>query len=375
MSHGILFCDSFEKWQSDSDHHGKWNSTYLCSTTTEHARTGERSLYIPTGPYPRVVKALHDIKPNFCVAAAFRAELNNTTQGYTTLFELNNLGTFTNVFSGVYPKWIATRLVLNKDGNLIVQVQSTISSVVTVPLYNFPVATNISFGKWYHIALEVGPTMSLETENYWFYPNAKVYVNEKEHIVGGGAVTWLEEDDSVTLPRFVPTACYIGRSHYSVVDAPFIKLWVDDFYISETFAGDLEIDVIEPEANATNLWTPSTGTNWEAVKKVFPSDTPYVYKDYDKSPAQEVCEMDDVNDVDEVVAIQGVLIGKKTHGSTGIVAPNYVQTGTEKGDDKYLGTDSICFTDLQELNPETDTNWTPTEVDNLKYGFSDEYPE
>jgi hypothetical protein len=223
--------------------------------------------------------------------------------------------------------------------------------------------------------LEVGYTTTLISGQNVFYANARVYVNEKEHLVGGGAFTWLTEDDDSVIIKLAPTSCFVGRA-YSGIDAPFYSLWVDDFYLSESFAGDLEIDVIEPDGNSTNLWTPSgVDTNWETAKKVFPADTPYLGKTYEEPSQQEVCTMDDVNDIDEVVAIQGVLLGKKTYGSTGIVAPNYVQGTTQKGDDKYLGKDTVCHTDLQELNPETEVEWTPVEIDNLVYGFSDEYPE
>jgi hypothetical protein len=375
MSHGIFFCDSFEKWQNQTDHHGKWADSRLCETTTQYARSGNRSLYMPVGPYPRLIKPFPFFGANFCGAAGFRVSPSNITSKQITLLEFNSLGTMVGLFMSANEKWAATRLVVDSSYQLRVEVEASTTSSISRSLNTYPVGASISADKWYHIALEIGYTATIINEQYAFYSNARVYVNEEEFLVGGSAFTWLGEDDDNVLIRLAPTSCFVGRS-YGQADMPFYSLWVDDFYLSETFAGDLEIDVIEPDGNSVNLWTPSAaGTNWETVKKTFPADTPYVGKLYEEPSTQEVCTMDDVNDIDEVVAIQGVLLGKKTYGSSAIVAPNYVQGSTEKGDDKYLGKDTICFTDLQELNPETEVEWTPVEVDNLVYGFSDEYPE
>lgn len=381
----IGFFDSFERWTSPTDSYGKWAVVdEQVITTTSQARTGERSLFIPGASYVpgyagQNTKVVRGIVPltgaSICVAAGVYIETgaNDLAESYlgSYIFEFNNYEV-----TGAYnhQKFSAIRLVVVSNGELCVEVETTTSSIISTSYAIAGLGIFLARDRWYHLALEVAPTTSLISgTDIALYYNAKVYVNEEEYTSGvGGSMTWLTDEDDELEARLFPTAILLGRSLEwgRNQNKNYQNLYYDDFYLSDTFAGDLEVGVIDPEADYSNGWIPSTGANWAAVCKETHAETPYVSKDYDTIPADELNEMEDVEEADEIVAIQGVILGSKTNGATAIINHKY---NTVPSVDKYLGTDALIFTDVQNLNPDTGLPYEVAEVDALKFGFVDAY--
>lgn len=381
----VGFMDSFERWTTPSNCYGKWAILDEGVITTDiKARSGSRSLFIPGSSYTQGyvgqnTKAVHGVVPltgaNVCVSSGVYIEkgANSLADTYlgVVIFELNN---YEVVDYRGYQKFSAIRLLTTQNGELCVEVETTTSSIISTQVQIAGTGFFPAFDRWYHMALEIAPTTSIISgSDIGLYYNATVYINEAPFTSGiGGSMTWLTDDDDELAARLYPTAVFLGRSLELDRNTfrHFQNIYYDDFYISDTFAGDLEVDVIDPMALYSNGWTASTGTNWAAVQKDTHALTPYVSKDYDSTPADELNEMTDVADIDEVVAIQGVILGSKDHGSTAIINHKY---NTVAQSDVYLGTDALIFTDVRNVNPDTSVAYTPDEVDDLKFGQVDAY--
>ena len=149
---------------------------------------------------------------------------------------------------------------------------------------------------------------------------------------------------------------------------PIYKLYCDDLYYSKHFLGDLEVGYLDPDGNFQVGWTPSLGQNWEAVKKSKHSTDPKVSKAISALSVPEVCTLEQPFEVDEVVAVQGVLLGKKDPGAIIKLGTLY---GGVPGDNLSINRSPIIVTDTQDRIPGTEDNWTVEALDDLNFGGID----
>jgi len=151
---------------------------------------------------------------------------------------------------------------------------------------------------------------------------------------------------------------------------PIYKLYYDDLYYSKHFLGDLEVGYLDPDGNFQVGWTPSFGQNWEAVKKLLQATDPKVSKAIGSTSTPEICTIEQPIEVDEVIAVQGVLLGKKDPGATLKLGTLY---GGVVGDSLAINRSPIIVTDTQDRIPGTENYWTVEALEDLNFGGIDEH--
>lgn len=217
----------------------------------------------------------------------------------------------------------------------------------------------------------------LITDNVWYHIEGKFKIDNStgtfEIKVGGVSVL---SDTGVDTQN--TANAYMNRIHFGYASAE--NRYIDDLYILDTtgtenndFLGDCRIETIRPEGvgNSTDF-TPSTGANWENVDDTFPDDdSTYNYHAPQGLPGTDLFAMEDLTTISgEIFAIQPVMYTRKDDAGS-VNLSSVIRTG---GAD-YVGSgislpDAYVFhTDILELNPDGDVDWTVTTVNAVEGGY------
>jgi hypothetical protein len=161
-----------------------------------------------------------------------------------------------------------------------------------------------------------------------------------------------------------------------------IQWYFDDFYLCDTtapnddFLGDTRIEYLVPTgAGNRTMFTPSTGSNWQTVDELSPSDTDY---NSASSPGDmDLFGMSNLAGNGLVRGVQTISQAKKDDaGFRKTVPVFYKASGLGDTARFYKGsqdTVSDTFTNrLQRFNtsPDTGVAWTVDEVNAIQYGYA-----
>ena len=172
----------------------------------------------------------------------------------------------------------------------------------------------------------------------------------------------------------------LGGNQYGQVPG---SLYYDDVYICDTngpnniFLGDIRVEYLVPNGSGVKTqFTPSTGSNWQTVDELSPSDA-----DYNSASilgAMDLFGMTNMVGNGLVRGVQTILRGKKDDAGFRRVKPAfYKASGSGDTDRFYQGSqypvgDSLDYGTPQVFNtsPDTGVAWTVDEVNALQYGYA-----
>lgn len=218
------------------------------------------------------------------------------------------------------------------------------------------------------------------TANAWHYIEFYCLV----HPSAGEYQVRVDEVDVISLTTGVNTANN-GTNDADVIswnrDAGTTTIHIDDIYICDgstainnTFRGDSQVEGILPTTDgATTQWTPSTGTNHAALvddAATTPNDA-----DYNSTGTLNLIDLYNFGDLTlttgTIYGLQVCSDARLDVAGTRGVTPRF-RTGGGTGyafDEHTVNSTSVSqFTQVIELNPDTGSFFTNSEVDNGQFG-------
>ena len=165
---------------------------------------------------------------------------------------------------------------------------------------------------------------------------------------------------------------------YSSLGAVGVSVYLDDLYICDTagsynnnFLGDIRVETLLPDGGGSNTdWTPSAGSNYDCVNESAPnSDTDYVYTS-NVNDTDSYTYSDLTSATGSVKAAVVWAFSKKDDGGTRLiraVAKSGATTG-DNGSDLAPGTSYSYLQGLFEINPDTSSEWTISEINGAEFG-------
>lgn len=219
--------------------------------------------------------------------------------------------------------------------------------------------------------------------NTWLYIEGKIYFHDTagtiEVRINGYPVLELTNVDTRN-GTTLPDTFNIGGVAYNIgigggkQDFDDIYVCDDQGTIANDFLGDVVVEVLRPNgAGATTGWTPSTGNNWECV-----NDTYIDTADYVGSTASGIY---DTYSFSNLATISGAVYGIQPTAwvwktSAGFKKNRFVYrpVSTDYGGSvlQYLLDSGKYTTEISELNPETSSQWTISEVNATEFGIKSE---
>lgn len=146
--------------------------------------------------------------------------------------------------------------------------------------------------------------------------------------------------------------------------------YIDDYYVSTDFMGDLKAECRFPTGAGDNTgWTPNTGTNWDAVNDTSPDDDS-TYISTTTVGARDDYEFQDLaTTLGTVVAVQRVVDARKDDAGVRTIAP-YSRTGgvNYDGANVNVGSSYMYYLDVLELDPATGLPFTISGFNAYKHG-------
>ena len=219
------------------------------------------------------------------------------------------------------------------------------------------------------------------SENVWHYIETKVTVDNANGIfvVNVDGVEWINVSGVDTRYNDANLCASITFGHrYSSVSP---DSYFDDIYImdpdtapSQGFLGDRRVFCLRPNgAGATTQWTKggsaAAATNWESVDEVTPDDDVTNITDATTNHV-DTYEFEDLTaGVTAVTAVQVNIIAKKDDVGARQIAPVVRPVATDRaGTSVALTTDYVDYMQVYNVNPETSSAWSKSEVDNSEFG-------
>jgi hypothetical protein len=224
-------------------------------------------------------------------------------------------------------------------------------------------STKIAFGK-----------TNFKTDK-WFYVEMRVLISntvgEVEMYING--VQEFSEtglDTQATGDAFVNEIAFGGALGQSCA--------IDDIYIidtngstNNTFLGERRVEALLANGVGSNAdWTPSAGANWENVDDD-PADDDTTYNHTDTTTNTDTFAFTDLSIITQ--DINGVQINalqrKEDVGSRGLASVTVSGATTEVGATKFVTDEYQYNYEIEELNPNTSTDWTPTTFNAAEFGY------
>jgi hypothetical protein len=152
---------------------------------------------------------------------------------------------------------------------------------------------------------------------------------------------------------------------------------LDDLYVCDTsgsannnFLGDVRVETLFPNgAGNSTQFTPSTGVNNAAVDEATPNTTDYVTSTADNQ-IDTYTFTDLASSGVTVYGVQEFAYAQKTDASAKSVALVTRPGSTNNaGSDKALSTSFTYYSDIQELNPDTSSAWTTSQINATEFGI------
>ena len=381
----VHFMDSFEKWTDSTNLLGKWNlPAKNIKTTTEIFRTGTRSLELRVGSgQNRLIKTLPGRQPKTISVAAAVYYIPRSIGTTESIFEFGNWEHYT--YQNL-TRHVASRLKIRKNGSLYVQLGCDPGSITFEQFSETSdFGVTIKPHKWYHLGFEVEYFIGVGNPNP-ITVTAHAYVDEKKYttaVTSNGSVYYSHSniggvEDLYGLPRTLTLGTPITdkeRQGFSALGSPVEYFYYDDLYVSDTFEGDLGIDVINPMRNVVTGWTPILNTNWEDVYGAVHKRQPYIYRNKFEASTDK-WDMEDISGNRPIKAVQGVFIGKKEFSALGSISSIFNNDNPNKK--KYFDNSPLVATDCRDnyKEPEAEPGqpiipaipWTTENINSTVFG-------
>lgn len=221
----------------------------------------------------------------------------------------------------------------------------------------------------------------LATSAIGVYDTGWVYIEISATIATTGG-TCIVHANGVEVINFTGNTKNGGTN--TTIDALNLSSWstggqaslFDDCYVcndqgsaNNDFLGDVRVQTLLPSgAGSSTQWTPSTGSNYDAV-----NDAPYVSTTYNYDPVsghRDTYAMSDlIAGTGTVFGVQGVILAQKSDAGSASIKAAIVSGGTVYYDaDQNLGTSLIASHAIREVDPATSAAWDPTNVNALEFG-------
>lgn len=337
----LRFFDGFDHW-SQAQFLNKWTSqSSVTSNTGTVGRfgSGTGQCFTLAAGYAR--KTL-DAQGTWILGCAIK------------IFDYNHVGDLLGVLSGGS---LVGSVSIQATGKLAI-ITFTSSGAIAL---NFSAKPLPALGVWYYIEFKyVGATLAGNVVSQ-IRVNGEVYCD----FTGGQSGTFGQTN--------VSTTCNV----VSIIN-PFTAFNYDDFYacdgtgsINNNFLGDVRVDTLSPTGagNYTD-WTPSAGSNWDAVDEQNPnSDTDYV----SSNTANNIDSYVTSNLLSTPVNIYGIQQSVWARYDDG--GPHTLKHLVRLSSTDYLGatqtlTGSYTFYfNVMETSPATSTVWTASEINGIETGF------
>jgi hypothetical protein len=327
----LIFCDSFDHMYGPTPKHNVGGGVSSTDTTTFPGRT-ERRLQAGYGG-GLADKTLPDTYNTLACGVAW---------GYESEF----VGGLTQ-FSNEYGSTNQLKVLHVGDGRLYVR------AVRVTTQDSSPTTISLALNQWYYIELW-GETSSGSTKY-------KLRVNEEELL--SGTFNWTGLDTNATL----------GWANFSLHGpGGGANSWVDDLYITDgTLLGDVDVVCLRPDGTHTSQLTPypGTATNYTCVDDINPDTTDYVTAT--TSDIFDTYEMEDIGGyAGEIYGLQGLIYQAKVEAGSAQSCMVFVSgLSTYTTADFYPSAFDYHY-DIKCLStsPFTGSAWTPSEIDNMKFG-------
>lgn len=243
-------------------------------------------------------------------------------------------------------------LQLESTGALTVKYRND-SSVQT---YTTP-APCIVAGTWHHIEMKVVRSTTVGT--------IEVRVDGVPVI----ALTGLNNGASAIAQVAWGVQNGVGQlQHPSDTYMKDLVIWNGSGSQNNDFLGSVQVYPLIPTADDTFAWTPSTGTTgYNLIDEAPTNDTDYIMAD-DTYPAAAVFELSDLpEDVTSIRGVKTFVRSRKTDGGDAQLQTSMRSNAVDgDGFDRPITTIYTTWTDIFEVDPDTNTTWTRSGINNSK---------
>lgn len=338
----LRFCDSFDHYAT-SEFTRKYttvSSTPTIDTTSGVPRTGRGCL--EAGGTDRFVTKIVPSASTYIIGFAFKP---------VSSVDLNFLAFYDGVTWQGFLKYVySTSAIAWYRGNPSGVLLGTSSSGI------------IQHNAWNYVEVKITPHPSISADTCVIRINEVIVLNL-------AAATNTRGSSNSSMDAFSIGTMTGGGNTPSV---RFDDLYVCDSTGSDNndFLGDVRVDVLLPSANGTtNDFTPSAGSNFQAVDDVV-SDDDSTYVSSLTPNDIDLYAMGDMSITPVAIkGIQGVLCARKDTAGTRALQHAYRINGTNYfGSSLYPGTDYKYHLDPRDLNPDTSAAWTKTEINAMEAG-------
>lgn len=215
---------------------------------------------------------------------------------------------------------------------------------------------SISINTWYYIELKCTIDNSLGTVEF--------KINGNEEINETGVDTQASSNNYIN-------KLWIGSNQW--------YSFFDDLYLLDTtgstnndFLGDCKVETLVPDgAGNYTQWTPLSGNNWENVDDTTPDDDS-TYVSTSGTDFKDTYTFDNLTTgVAEIYGVQSNVYARKDDadfvGIEGLYRINSTDYTVSGGN---LSDTYTYQTKIKEKNPDTDAQWTVTDVNSLEFGYN-----
>lgn len=148
-------------------------------------------------------------------------------------------------------------------------------------------------------------------------------------------------------------------------------IWDSTGSHNNDFMGTVRVLRLPVDGDVSLNWTPSTGsTGWDLIDETPPVDSDYISA---ATPPPSPCVMSFANlppDVTSVRALMTFVRASNSDGGDGKLQTSLVSNGVDaNGADRQITVADTYWADVQEVDPDTTTSWTPASTDaaNIKF--------
>ena len=360
----LLFMDGFDSYPNEittniwSSPYSKWSNGFESLRGKIYgAQNGRfndsKSLLINSGSYSDgaayIYKNLNINANTLIVGMAFKTDWTLDSGRSVRIFGLADV---TSVQMGVN---------LTYENKIFITRGGAINSFgTTIASTNVPLLINT----WNYIEFKV--TFDSINGSY------QLKLNGKNLLLNNGPVATV-----TTSNNYANRLLLSGVSSYGgLVDYSAPNFFFDDLYVCDdqgstnnSFLGECRIQTSLPSADHSVDFTPSSGSNFEAVNELVANTSDYVTSN---TPGDiDLYDVDDLNVIpDTVYAIQTNVVAKKDNVATRTIKPVILSNVTTvEGSEYSLLTEYTSTSMILEQDPDVNDSWTEESINALKIGF------
>lgn len=213
--------------------------------------------------------------------------------------------------------------------------------------------------------------------NTWVYVEAKFTISDTVGVVvvrvNGTPVISLTNQDTRNAGNATANTVRMGPAASFGTSLDF-----DDLYICDTtgsvnndFLGDCKVEQVLPTgAGASTLWTPSAGSNWDAVNDSPAPDGDTTYVSSATAGQTDLYAFGDLGVASGTVkAVQATVLARKDDAGSRSLAVVARPGSTDRvGATQAVGDNYAGYTEVWNTNPDTAAAWTVAEVNASQFG-------